>query len=101
MSIVTHRIEQAENATVLVFSGRIDLSNCKDVRAVILSALEGEGDILIDLVDIDYIDSSGIAHLVEGFQRAKGKGRKFGITQASDQVRSVLKITRLDSVLMI
>jgi len=98
---VTHRVEQAHDATLLVFTGRIDLSNCKDVRAVILSVLDGEGDILIDLAGIDYIDSSGIAHLVEGFQRAKAQGRKFGISEASEQVRRVLKITRLDSILLV
>ena len=45
-----------------------------------------------------YIDSSGIAALVEGFQNAREKGSKFGLVAASKAVMAVLQLARLDRV---
>ena len=45
-----------------------------------------------------YIDSSGVASLVEGFQTAKKKGLKFGLIGVSEAAMSVLELARLDKV---
>jgi len=50
------------------------------------------------LSQVQYIDSSGIAALVEGFQRARGTRRRFGLIASSKQVLAVLQLARLDKV---
>ena len=100
MATVTHTIERQLGVTVLVFEGQIDLSNGKGVRSVVLDALSGSGDVMVDLSKVDYIDSSGIAHLVEGYQRARAAKKNFKIREASPQVLRVLKLTRLDGILL-
>ena len=50
---------------------------------------------------VSYIDSSGIAALVEGFQSARARGSRFALVAVSDAVRAVLELARLDRVFLI
>ncbi len=83
---------------VVSVSGEVDLSWSSDVREAILDAINGNPAVLVELSDVNYIDSSGIAALVEGYQTAKVKSVQFGLLQISDAVRSVLELARLDQV---
>jgi anti-sigma B factor antagonist len=47
---------------------------------------------------VSYIDSSGIASFVEGYQRARKDRLQFGLVAASPAVLSVLNLARLESV---
>ena len=53
---------------------------------------------LVDLSQVTYIDSSGVASLVEGFQTAKKMQLRFGLVGVSSAALSVLKLARLDRV---
>ena len=83
---------------VVSVSGEVDLSWSSDVREAILDAINGNPAVLVELSDVNYIDSSGIAALVEGYQTAKVKSVQFGLLEISDAVRSVLELARLDQV---
>ena len=54
--------------------------------------------VLVDMSDVSYIDSSGIATLVEGLQHAKGRKLGFGLVGIGEGVMQVIKLTRLDQV---
>ena len=84
--------------TVLAFSGEVDLHCSPQVREQILTTLNDKQDLLIDLSAVSYIDSSGIASLVEGFQLAKTNKLKFGLVGVSDSALQVLQLARLDKV---
>jgi anti-sigma B factor antagonist len=78
--------------------GEVDLSWSQQVRRAILDALGGSAKVGVELSQVSYIDSSGIAALVEGFQNARSKGQQFGLVAASASVMSVLQLARLDRV---
>ena len=78
--------------------GEVDLSWSQQVRKTILDALGASDKVGVELSQVSYIDSSGIAALVEGFQNARSKGRKFGLVATSAAVMSVLQLARLDKV---
>ena len=78
--------------------GEVDLSWSQQVRDAILAALGRCDGVGVELAQVTYIDSSGIAALVEGFQTARGQGRRFGLIAASRQVLAVLQLARLDKV---
>jgi anti-sigma B factor antagonist len=78
--------------------GEVDLSWSQRVRKAILDALATGSPLAVDLSDVSYIDSSGIAALVEGFQQSRGKSLKFALVAISPAVRSVLELARLDRV---
>jgi anti-sigma B factor antagonist len=83
---------------VVELTGDVDLSCSPDARATILSCLTSNRPVLVDLSRVTYIDSSGVASLVEGYQTAKKKGLKFGLVGVSEAALSVLKLARLDKV---
>ena len=78
--------------------GEVDLSWSQQVRRAILDALGSTGKVGVELSQVSYIDSSGIAALVEGFQNARGKGQKFALVAVSQAVMAVLQLARLDRV---
>jgi anti-sigma B factor antagonist len=78
--------------------GEVDLSWSQQLRRAILDALARGGKVGVDLSGVSYIDSSGIAALVEGLQRARSKAQPFGLIAVSDPVLAVLRLARLDRV---
>ncbi len=82
---------------IVELAGEVDLSCSPDARKQILDCL-ANNDLLVDLSQVTYIDSSGVASLVEGYQTAKKKSRKFGLIGVSDAAMNVLQLARLDKV---
>lgn len=87
--------------TILEFSGRIDLSTSPGFRRQILKAVKGNRPLLIDLSRVSYIDSSGVACLVEAYQAARGKALRFGLVGITASIMNILKLTRLEQMMPI
>ncbi len=92
------RMEILGELAVVRVRGEVDLSWSQGIRRTVLDALGKASAVTVDLSEVSYIDSSGIAALVEGFQNARAKQQRFTLLNASDAVRSVLKLARLDRV---
>ena len=90
--------KEEDGFTVIELEGDIDLSCSPDARKSILDVLQDNTSLLVDLAKVTYIDSSGVASLVEGYQTAKKQSLKFGLVGVSDAAMSVLKLARLDKV---
>jgi anti-sigma B factor antagonist len=90
--------EQFEDVLLIRLAGEVDLSWSADVRRAILDAQRRHPAVGVELSAVSYIDSSGIAALVEGFQNARGSGARFALVAVSDPVRAVLELARLDRV---
>ncbi len=86
---------------LLHVSGEVDLSWSQQLRKAVLEALATGAPVAVDLSAVEYIDSSGIAALVEGFQLARGKKQVFSLLKISKPVLSVLKLARLDRVFVL
>jgi anti-sigma B factor antagonist len=85
----------------LYVQGDVDLSNSSELRKTILSALKTSPRVAVDLADVTYIDSSGIAALVEGLQYANNHNKTFRLTRLSSHVQSIIELARLDQVFTI
>ena len=71
------------------------------MRRALLDALKKGRNVLVDLSKVTYIDSSGIASLVEGLQVAKKQKSDLALVAVSQRVRRVLELARLDKVFQI
>jgi len=91
-------VTEQDGFMVVALSGDIDLSTSPEARKAILAALEHGKGVLVDLAGVAYLDSSGVASLVEAFQLARGQQQPFGLVGVSDSALSVLKLARLDTV---
>ena len=91
--------KEVDNAVVLAITGDVDLYSSPTVRKILISLTDKKtSNILIDLGKCTYMDSSGVATLVEGLQQVgkyKGKLKLFGLDAA---VKEVFELSRLDKV---
>ncbi len=94
-------VEVKQGFAVVMLNGEVDLDKSPDARKVILSSLKKMQHVMVDLSDVDYIDSSGVASLVEGFQYARSNNLEFGLVGVSEAAMSVLRLARLDKVFKI
>ena len=88
---------QSGKATVVDVEGDIDLYNSPDVRKVLLETLRVKSApfVVINLKSVKYIDSSGVASLVEGLKVARELKSKFLLFGLSRAAREVLELSRL------
>lgn len=103
MSDNTNRVscEQCDGYELIRLKGEVDLSWSQEVRRAVLDTLARSDAVGVELSQVSYIDSSGIAALVEGFQLARTRGSRFALVAVSDAVRAVLELARLDRVFLI
>ena len=96
-----HEINDRDGALIVSFIGDVDLQTSPDARAVLLDCVARGKPVLVDLSKVGYIDSSGVASLVESFQKAKKSGQELVLVSASEGALRVLKLARLDKVFTI
>ena len=91
--------EQSPDGSLIRVVGEVDLYSSPELRKAILKAVpSAEGGLAIDLEGVTYIDSSGVATLVEGLRSAREHGTGFVLVAPSPPVMQVLGLARLDSV---
>ncbi len=93
-----HEVIKKQGASIVVLKGDVDLESSPAAREVLLKSVDVAGKVLVDLSSVTYIDSSGVASLVEALQAAKRNGGRFALVAASDPTRRVLELARLDKV---
>ena len=85
---------------VVCLKGELDLNGCPPLEAALLGAEQSQAkEIVVDLDELSFIDSSGLTVLVRAADRSSTNGDRLRITPARDHVASVLRLTRLDTVL--
>ncbi len=93
-----HRIEEKQGATIVSLDGDVDLESSPAAREVLMKCVSDAKKVLVDLSGVSYIDSSGVATLVEALQSARKKGTEFALAAVSEPTRRVLELARLDKV---
>ncbi|MBI3188064.1 MAG: STAS domain-containing protein [Gammaproteobacteria bacterium] len=83
---------------VISLTGEVDLNYSPVARQQILKCLKQNKNLLVDLSLVEYIDSSGVASLVEGFQLARQQKQFFALVGVSRAAMQVLHLARLDKV---
>lgn len=94
--------ESEDGAVVVSPVGDVDLSRSPVLRTA-LKEVQGArpARVVVDLAGVDYMDSSGVATLVEALQNARKQSTRFVLCGLREKVRSVFEIARLDSVFTI
>lgn len=86
--------------TIVDLSGRISLGEGSALlRKTIRDLLEGgQTKILLNLGDVNYIDSSGIGELVSGFTAVRSREGELKLLNLTKKVHDLLQITKLFTV---
>ncbi|HET7106097.1 MAG TPA: STAS domain-containing protein [Candidatus Acidoferrum sp.] len=86
--------------TLVDLSGRISLGDGSALlRKTVRDLLEeGRTRIILNLGDVNYIDSSGIGELVSGFTAVRNRGGELKLLNLTKKVNDLLQITKLFTV---
>jgi len=91
---------QVDGVTILDLSGRITLGEgsvqLRDAVRDLLS--KGQKYILLNLGDVNYIDSSGIGELVSAYTTVRNQGGELKLLNLTKKVHDLLQITKLYTV---
>lgn len=93
-----YKTKTENGCTIIELSGEIDLQTSPAAREKILTSLKDGYHVFVEMSLVDYIDSSGIASLIEGYQNAKKQGLTFGLVNISRATREVIELARLDQI---
>jgi len=95
-------METVDGTTILRPKGEIDLSRAPSLRTQINAAQKTKpAKLIIDLGHVPYMDSSGVATLVEAMQIARRSGTRIILCAMQERVQSIFEIARLDMVFTI
>lgn len=95
-------VEIDEYYTIVVPTGDIDLRKSGDLRGIFQKILmDVPAKIVVDLEAVSYMDSSGVATLIEALQLSKRVETEFALCCLSDGVKSIIELARLDQIFSI
>ena len=91
---------EVDHVTLLDIRGRIILGDETDtLRTAVRDLLaNGKKKIILNLADVDYIDSSGVGELVGSFTAVRNAGGELKLLNLTTKVHDVLHVTKLYTV---
>lgn len=91
---------KAHSAATIVVSGRLDSVEAAPLRSMINEHLtNGTNRIVVDLTDVEFVDSAGLAALVIGMKRARlESGDVRLVTPKHPDAKRVFELTKFDEV---
>jgi len=91
-------VEPQATTTAVALHGRFDAFEVEGFDTTVMSALiNGEPQVRVNLSNVSFIDSSGLAALVRVMKRAREQGGDLVLIAPSDAARVILELTRLDA----
>ncbi len=94
--------KEKDNIGIINVKGEIDMLTSPNLRKKLLPFFKKNANgIIVDLSEVSFMDSSGIATLVEGLQWSKKNESEFILTGLGANVRNALALTKLDKVFTI
>ena len=98
----TCQVTAIDDGLIVSVAGDIDYNCSPTLRMGLKQQLDQNPErLIIDLADVSYMDSSGVATLVEALQMQTKRQKKLVLCNLQDRVRGIFEIARLDMVFTI
>ena len=94
-------VRQSGAARVVDLDGEVDLGTSPDLRRALFDLLGKTSRLVINLQALRYIDSSGIATLIEVFKNAQRLQKEFVLFGLSPAVQDVFRLTHVNRIFRI
>jgi anti-sigma B factor antagonist len=94
-------VRQTDDGKVVTvhLTGEVDLHRSPEVRAELMRlTADKPARLIVNLADVHYMDSSGVATLVQALQQVKHYDGQLIVAAPNARVRSIFEIARLDSI---
>ncbi len=84
---------------IVQIAGEVDMAASPELREVLGAHADAKRDaLLIDFTEVKYVDSSGLATLVEYVQKSARYGGRFAVGGLSENVQTIFEMVRLHEV---
>jgi stage II sporulation protein AA (anti-sigma F factor antagonist) len=87
-------VRRQGRATIIALRGELDLASSAELQEK-LDRVAGAEVLILDLRELEFIDSTGLSVLVKAHQDAQESGREFGLVKGGAQVQRLLTLTGL------
>ena len=95
-------VEKGKNRTIVAIDGDIDYMNVGELKAELNRNIEGGvTSIILDLEEVQHIDSMAIGLFAVTQKKMKAMGGEFALVNARSDVRALLKLSSVDRMLNI
>ncbi len=99
---VIKQTRRLDDGYYIALEGEVDLSHSPALRNELMQVTSNQPkQLVVDLADVTYMDSSGVATLVEALQMMRQHGGEMRLCRLQHRVRSIFEIARLDTVFTI
>jgi len=93
------KTKSQDSISIIEIDGEVDLYSSPALRKALLEMTKAQNKaILVDLARVKYMDSSGVATLVEALQQVGKYDGKLKLANLRDAVKNVFELSRLDKV---
>jgi anti-sigma B factor antagonist len=89
-----------ENERILRLTGPLTLTTMFDFRDAFRSETSSKS-VILDFTEVPYVDSAGMGSIINAHVSCANAGRRLALVGVADRIRTMLKVTRVDSVLAI
>jgi anti-sigma B factor antagonist len=87
-------VRAEDHATVITVSGELDLASSPALEEELERVAQSDAEVVVvDLRELEFMDSTGLSVLVRAHQRAAEQGRRLGLVNGSQQVQRLLRLT--------
>jgi len=91
-------VAEEDGHHVVRVTGEVDLDSSPELWTQLQGALRGGRPVKVDLSEVSYIDSSGVAMLIKGLKHASKSGQKYQLVDPSPRVMAVLELAQLPQI---
>ncbi len=96
------QIKEQDDIVIFQIEGEIDLYNSPGLRQQLTSKItKGAKKIIVDFENVKYIDSSGLATLIEGLQKMTRQKGIMCLCALNQSIKDIFEVARLDDVFKI
>jgi anti-sigma B factor antagonist len=95
---MTTATREQTGSTIVDVTGDIDMGTSPSLRKTLLESLKRSPRLVVNMRDVRYVDSSGIASLVEVLKEARNTQKKLILFGLNKAVQEVLQLTRLTRI---
>jgi anti-anti-sigma factor len=90
-------VRSEDRAAVIAVSGELDLASAPELEEELQRvAANGAELVILDLRELQFIDSTGLGLLIKAHRQAESMGRKFAIVRGQSQVQRLLGLTGIE-----
>ncbi len=101
MTLKIEIIAGPEDSNIIKVSGDVDMDSSPSLRSEITRLLKTKQGLKVDLSDVGYLDSSGIAVLIQGYKAAQKPAVAYALLNPSPQVKAVIDLAQLNRLFTI